>query len=284
MNKNQKFNICLVAPDNYVHSLAFLELGELIHYSLKELGLQTKIAFNNIESDQKNILIGCHLLNPSLISQLPRNTIILNTEQIYKDDTPWNQTIFDWAAMFDVWDYSIKNIEKFNSLGINNVQHFQIGFQQELSRIVKAENQDIDVLFYGSINDRRKIIIDALIKNGLKVKTLFGVYGKSRDEWISRSKIVLNHHFYHSQIFEVIRVFYLLTNSVAVMGEVNETTWIPAAYKAGICAAKYEDLIEKCMDLINNQVKRKALQENALESISRHPQKLFMSELLAAKE
>ena len=43
------------------------------------------------------------------------------------------------------------------------------------------QNKDIDVLFYGSINPRRKYIIDKLIENKIKVKTLFGVYEKERD-------------------------------------------------------------------------------------------------------
>ena len=31
----QKINICMVKPDNYIHSYAFVELGELIFFSLK---------------------------------------------------------------------------------------------------------------------------------------------------------------------------------------------------------------------------------------------------------
>jgi len=38
----------MVKPDNYIHSYAFVELGELIFFSLKDLGYQVSIGFNNL--------------------------------------------------------------------------------------------------------------------------------------------------------------------------------------------------------------------------------------------
>ena len=49
----------------------------------------------------------------------------------------------------------------------NNIEGklFNIGYQKELNRIKPSTGKDIDVLFYGSINPRRKYIIDKLIEN-----------------------------------------------------------------------------------------------------------------------
>lgn len=275
-----RFNICLVKPDNYIHSYAFLELGELLYFSLKELGHEVSFGFNNIEPSAINILIGCHLLDPSFIAQIPSSTIILNTEQVY-GETDWNKPIFAWAKHFQIWDYSPKNIEKLNQLGVDRTKLFRIGFQKELARLDLSGPKDIDVLFYGSVNERRKAIIDGLEARGLKVKVLFGVYGKDRDEWIERSKVVLNHHYYESQIFEIVRVFYLLTNSVAVIGEVNDTTAIDSIYQEGIYASRYEDLISNCVELASNQVLRDQIQAKALRAISQYPQTLFTQEALS---
>lgn len=275
-----RFNICLVKPDNYIHSYAFLELGELLYFSLKELGHEVSFGFNNIEPSAINILIGCHLLDPSFIAQIPSSTIILNTEQVY-GETDWNKPIFAWAKHFQIWDYSPKNIEKLNQLGVDRTKLFRIGFQKELARLDLSGPKDIDVLFYGSVNERRKAIIDGLEARGLKVKVLFGVYGKDRDEWIERSKVVLNHHYYESQIFEIVRVFYLLTNSVAVIGEVNDTTAIDSIYQEGIYASRYEDLISHCVELASNQVLRDQIQAKALRAISQYPQTLFTQEALS---
>lgn len=276
----KNFNICLIKPDNYVHSYAFSEIAELIYFSLRELNVGVTINFNKVEPSSKNILIGCHLLHPNFISQIPASTIILNTEQICDDLKSWNQTIFDWAKNFEVWDYSEKNIEKFKQMGVDKTKLFKIGFQKELVRISHEQIKDIDILFYGHLNERREIIIDALEKRGLKVKTLFGIFGRERDEWIARSKIVLNHHFYNSQIFEIVRVFYLLTNSVAVVGEVNPATSINSMYLEGIYPAKYEDLLSKCIELIANDRLRHEVEMAALQSIIKFPQKEFIRELI----
>jgi hypothetical protein len=276
----KKINICLIRPDNYIHSYAFLELGELIYFSLKDLGFEATLGFNRIEPDVKNILIGCHLLDPKFIEQVPKSTIILNTEQIYSDTTDWNKNIFQWVTNFEVWDYSIRNIKKLEEIGVKKVKFFKIGFQKELARLDKSKKKDVDVLFYGSINERRKDILDKLVAKGLTVKTLFGVYGRERDEWVERSKLVLNHHFYNSQIFEIVRVFYLLTNSVAVVGEVNESTSIGAMCREGVYAAKYDDLVAGCVELIKDDAVRQRIQVEALNSISKYPQKIFTQEIL----
>jgi hypothetical protein len=276
----KKINICLIKPDNYIHSYAFYELGELIYFSLKELGFEATLVFNQILPNARNILIGCHLLDPKIIDQVPKSTIILNTEQIYSDTANWNKNIFAWVKNFEVWDYSKRNIEKLNEIGVDRAKFFQIGFQKELARLNNSKTKDIDILFYGSINQRRKDVLEKLIAKGLRVKTLFGVYGKERDEWIERSKLVLNHHFYNSQIFEIVRVFYLLTNSVAVVGEVNQATSIEAMCREGIYTAKYDDLVAGCEKVLIDDVVRREIQTKALDSISKYPQKLFTQEAL----
>lgn len=276
----KKINLCLIKPDKYIHSYAFWELGELLYYSLQDLGYEANLVFNKVDSSAKNIIIGCHLLSPKFIAQMPKSTVILNTEQIYNDATEWNANIFAWVRNFEIWDYSTKNIEKFKALGFCNAKHLKIGFQKELVRIQKAKDRDIDVLFYGSVNDRRKKVLDQLVASGLTVKVLFGVYGKERDRLIERSKIVLNHHFYNSKIFEIIRVFYLLTNSIAVVGEVSESTFIDTIYRTGIYEAKYDDLVAGCIKIVRDDITRDKIEEKALESISKYPQKLFTLEVL----
>ena len=83
--------------------------------------------------------------------------------------------------------------------------------------------QDIDVLFCGSMNERRMQIIQALKDSTLFDKPLviaqFVGYGAYRDKYIARSKIVLNMHYYTPGIFEIARVSYLLANKKCVVSE-----------------------------------------------------------------
>jgi hypothetical protein len=266
------YNVCIVAPNGYNHSFAFWELAELIHYSLLELGHGSKLQLNAVDVNAKNIIIGCHLLDPNFINHAPKNSVILNTEQLEGNGTNWNEGIYRWVKNFEVWDYSQKNITTLKEQGIADPKHLKIGYQKELRRINFSESPDIDVLFYGSINDRRKKILDQLASEGLRVKAVFGIYGQERDHLVARSKIVLNHHFYESEIFEVVRVFYLLINSAAVVGEVNEKTSISDLYKKAIWHAPYNDLIEACLKISRDDVFREKIAVKGFNLISQHPQ------------
>jgi len=275
-----KYNVCLISPTNYIHVLAFWELAELIHYSLIELGHESSLQFKKMEKDATNIVFGCHLLNTELIPKIPQSTIFINTEQIYLNENQWNKNIFEWAKYFEFWDYSEKNILKFKELGIPNVKLLKLGFQKELSRIKKSPHPEIDILFYGSLNERRQKILLQLGGKGLKVKSVVGLYGKERDQLIANSKVVLNHHFYTSEIFEIVRVFYLLSNAIPVVGEVNNTTSIDEIYKNAICAAPYDEIVEACEKLIQNASNREATAIKGYEVISKYPQSVFTSLLI----
>lgn len=275
-----KFNICIIKPGSYSHSLAFLEIAELINFTLQELGIKSTITFNRVLPDAKNIIFGCHLLRPDQVGSIPKNSIIFNTEQLNGIEDNWNKNILDWGKIFEIWDYSAQNIAVLQKYNIENVKRFRFGFQKKLARIEKSKNPEIDLLFYGSVNERRSLILNQLINSGMKVKILFDVYGIERDRWIGNSKLIINHHYYNSQIFEIVRVFYLMTNSIAVVGEVNESTSIDEEYKTGFYNSPYEDLVSNCIKLVQNKEIRETIQSSALKTISSYPQASFLSDIL----
>ena len=241
-------------------------------YGLRDLGFEAGINFNRTFPGAVNIIIGVHLLPPNLISKVPVRCIVLNTEQIFSDTTPWMSNIFEWAKKFPVWDYSVRNIEKWNNLGFSDVSLLRLGYHSLLDRIPKDKNKDIDVLFYGSVGGRRKVVLDGLAEKGVNLKSVFGVYGPTRDELISRSKIIINIHHYESKIFEVVRVFYLMTNAKAVVSEVDELTHIDDSYVGGIKAAKYDFLVDACLELLANDKRRIEQEDLAYETIKKMPQ------------
>lgn len=241
-------------------------------HGLRDMGFQAGVVFNKTFPDAVNIIIGVHLLAPSVIGRVPKKCIILNTEQIHSDNTPWMPNIIAWAKNFPVWDYNQRNIEKWNELGVMNVGLLRLGYHPMLERIPKVKNKDIDVLFYGSIGERRKKILDELIAAGVNLETAFGVYGPARDELISRSKVIINIHHYNSKIFEVVRAFYLMTNAKAVVSEVDEFTHIDDVYLNGVRPARYELLVDACLELIASEGKRSEKEQSAYEAIKKIPQ------------
>jgi hypothetical protein len=275
------FHVCLLQPEGYIHSGAFYELAELIALGLHDLGHDCAVQLNSIHPDARNILIGCHLLNPAHVAQLPTNTIVLNTEQVFENESPFSAKVLDWARRFEIWDYSPRNREWLVKQGAQRIHLLGIGYHPSLHRIARKE-QDIDVLFYGSLNERRTAMLEQLRQAGLVVQHLFGVYGSARDEWIARSKVVLNLHYYDSKIFEIVRVHYLMNNAKAVVGEVGPDTVIDPRYLGGFLAADYDGLVEACLALCRDGGRRSELEQQALRTLSALPQSAIMAGLVEA--
>ncbi|MDT6998031.1 CgeB family protein [Burkholderia cenocepacia] len=277
------YNLCIVRPPGYAHSGAFTELAEAIAYGLEDLGHAVHFNENTMMSDARNILIGCHLADPRATEHVPADTIVVNTEQLHVDEQPWNEAIYRWASRYETWDYSERNLAKLHGLGIGHARYLKLGFHPKLRRIPNDVEQDIDVLFYGTIGPRRAAILDALQARGLNVGIVSGgLYGAERDAFIARAKVVLNLHHYASHIFEVVRAFYLMTNGKAIVGEVSPTTSVDPDYANGFRAAPYDALVEACVELVRDPAQRRRLEADALATIGRHPQARSLAPLLAA--
>ncbi|WP_322079681.1 hypothetical protein [Burkholderia cepacia] len=276
------YNICIVRPHGYAHSGAFTELAEVIAYGLEDLGHPVHVNENTMMSDARNILIGCHLADPGSTAHVPDDTIVVNTEQLHVDEQPWNDKIYRWTSRYETWDYSERNLTKLNTLGIDSARYLKLGFHPKLQRIPNDVEQDIDVLFYGTIGPRRAVVLDALRARGLNVGIVSGgIYGAQRDAFIARAKVVLNLHHYASHIFEIVRAFYLMTNGKAIVGEVSPTTAIDPDYAGGFRAAAYDALVDTCVELVRDAAQRRCLEVAARETIGRLPQALMLAPLLS---
>lgn len=213
------FHIC------HVYSMpnceAFSEVADLLEASLRELGHVVSKGHNQIREGATNIVLGANLLKPEAIPDGVR-IIIYQLEQLWEGSVWWNEHIKGILKRADeVWDYDPANIAFLKEqLGIE-AQHVIIGYHKALIRIPRRE-KDIEVLHYGSMNERRAGIIKQIEDTGVKVTQAFGVWGKERDELIARAKVVLNIHFYDVAIFEQVRVSYLLNNGVLVVSESSE--------------------------------------------------------------
>ena len=210
-----KFNICLIQPTGYIHTLALLEAAEYVLHKIKALGHEVQIVKNRIYPTGINIIFGAHI-NPENNLNLPKNTIIFNTEQLSENSDWTNSEYLKILNKGFVWDYSNTNLKLIPHLKKCLVNFY---FEEKLKRIAFQQNKNYDLAFYGSINDRRTRIIDTLISKGLKIKTILGLYSKERDDSIKDCRAVLNLHYYESQIFQQIRAFYPLINGIPVISE-----------------------------------------------------------------
>ncbi len=160
-------------------------------------------------------------------------------------------------------DFSDRNRRTLVRAGVPHADLLEVGYSPGLTRIrpVAQVDKDIDVLFYGSTNERRARILTALQEKGLKVANLFGVYGEERDAMIARAKVVLNLHYYRASIFEAVRVSYLLANRVCVVSEGEPGDPDAARFAGGLAMVPYDALVAACVALAADPERRASLAE-----------------------
>jgi SAM-dependent methyltransferase len=274
-----KFQIALIRPRGYLHTEAFRELAETLQLGLQSLGHGAQIQENIVDPRCTNLILGAHLLAPEQMQILPPGSIIYNLEQL--GGAQLKPAYYELAARRQIWDYDLRNIEHWKRLNCAySPIHVPIGYVPELSRIAASPCQDIDVLFYGSLNERRNRILNALKDAGIKVHAVFGVYGKDRDDLIARSKIVLNVHFYESKVFEIVRVSYLLANSKAVVTECSSDAEMEEGVSDAVLGLPYDRLVEGCRAVLESDTERQALETRGFQWFSQRKESDILSNAL----
>ena len=258
-----RFHIVHIVPNPRLHGLyGYSELIAALQWGLTELGHETTAAVNSIGRDKINIVLGGQMIAAGEIKQFPPGTIFYNLEQLAKisPENLWPvwKTI---ASEFRVWEYSQRNMPVWEQFQPKfPVKLAPVGWSPILRRIPKRENEDIDVLFYGLPSNARFAAFNNLCKAWVKCVFACGLYGKERDELISRAKIVLNINRYdQSRIFEVVRVSYLLANEKAVVSDIYPDSFIEPDLKDAVAFSPIDGILETCQKLLKDDAARQEL-------------------------
>lgn len=105
------------------------------------------------------------------------------------------------------------------------------------------EARPIDILFFGSMNDRRAQLIEQIEASGRGVTLPSGpLYGPERDELVKQARAVFNCHFYESSRFEQARAFQCLSLGTPVISERSAGTLPPPQFEDAIFWVGRQDL------------------------------------------
>ncbi len=151
----------------------------------------------------------------------PPGAIIYNTEDIGVEANG-GTVVADprarWAG-HEVWDAVEVNAKK------HGATYVPIGYHPSMTRFAPAEEQDIDVLLYGCMNERRSSLLQALADRGLNVVSVSGSYGAERDAMLARAKVVLNVPFNPAGSWPTHRASHLVANGVFMLSEDAPDRW-----------------------------------------------------------
>ena len=271
-DKHPFVRIVRIFLQGYLHYRVFDEVVESLLFGLIECGVAACVVDNELDPKVPNIVIGAHLLSDGQLDALPQNVILYNFEQFCCNSVWIRPSYINALSSHRCWDYSRYNIAALTRLRPNVSPEFvPVGYAPLLTRWSKpsGDEEEIDVLFYGCMNPRRKKVLDALAAEGYIVQIAFGVYGTERDSIIRKAKLVLNIHYYDSHILEAVRVSYLMANSKAVVSECADDTEVYSHYRDGICLVVYDELVHACVDLLTDSAKRRELEKQALSAIKK---------------
>jgi hypothetical protein len=109
------------------------------------------------------------------------------------------------------FDYTSINVGCYPDSCKDKVRVLTPPIKSDVDRATTSQLSDgPDVLFYGSMNSRRNIIIGNLTKQlnarGHSVKVVHGLFGEELLDLVAQSKVVLNIHFYENSILESDRI------------------------------------------------------------------------------
>lgn len=272
-----RFSIYVASTPGYAHAGAFTEVAHCLSASLRDLGHAAEciedISALGTGSADPVIVLGTNLVahDPALRADLPASALLYNLEQI-EVGSPWcSDELLALYRDHRVLDYSPQNIDRLGQLGITDVGLLEVGYHPTLTR-VESGPEDIDVLFYGSLNDRRAAVLADLQARGAVVHHAFGVYGAERDALIARSSVVLNMHYFEARVFEIVRVSYLLANRRFVVSERGGDATLEAPFAAGLAFADYDELADTVESFLTNPHARATVAARGFDIMCSRPQ------------
>jgi len=154
---------------------------------------------------------------------LPKNKYILyQTEQYNQSNIPKisDKLIED---CYTIYDYSNVNLKYYNENFISQIKILTPLIETSFLSQNITFHKDIDILFVGTINDRRNKILEKLEQwcknNNYNIKIVSNIFGAELIEIINNSKLIINLHYYDNAILEVFRLHDILPYSCKIISE-----------------------------------------------------------------
>ena len=188
--------------------------------------------------------------------EVPSGGIVLNTENVPGQ-------VADPRALWpdaELWDISASNAAKYGAT------HVPVGYHASMERFTRSAAPDIDVVFTGCLNERRRAVLQELADHGLSVCHVPpGIYGAERDALLARSKLALNMQFYADGIYPVLRVAHLVANGVPVLSEAHADGW------SFVASCDYAELVDTAVTMLERPYDTERSAWNALEMFRCRP-------------
>jgi hypothetical protein len=237
-------HLCVMQPAGYVHAMALLDAAVYFKHQFERLGARVSLAKNRLRHDAINFVFGAHLGFDAAQAE-HSNCVIVNLEQLGSNGAQLPPRYLELLRRSAVVDYDAGNIEAYRGQRQRaDIPLVSFSFAPYLRQAhplaAELAQRPIDLLFFGSMNERRQALIQRIEACGLSVSLFDGpLYGPERDAYILQAKAVLNCHFYDSARFEQVRAFQTLSLGTPLICERTPATQAGDLYDT--CAMWFDE-------------------------------------------
>jgi hypothetical protein len=196
------------------------------------------------------------VLAPQAFRRLPEKFIAVQVEQLASSRGFDLQLRSVLESSDEIFDFSTANIgvlkDHFDANKIHVLQPSPMDLID--SRYAEFECRDIEVLFYGwTASKRRREALDTLARE-FAVEVVEGTYESELANLISRSRCVINVHFYEDSILETIRLSESMSYGTPVISEdARDRADFPYAHLVEfVPLGDWDRLLDSVLDIVRN--------------------------------
>ncbi len=258
------------------------DIVETYRLAAEKLGYPTSYADRCLQPGAINILFFFWDVPWEVIAPYHPDCIVVNFEPMVPGTHAWRDNYLDVLRRCYLWEYSQTNFQRNRELHFNVADYVPLGWEEQaapilpLAEILPDAQQDIDVVFFGTMTQRRADVLDALISRGLRVQLTNGGQSwtvEERDAYLRRAKLVLNfHNWDESRVVEIGRLSILFRQRKAVVCELYPDSEIENDLRAAVVGAPYHALTDTVLALLVDAPRRAALERASLPLLARRAQ------------
>ena len=198
----------------YNHSVYFNEYANPLFSTLKNSGWEVTLTTTlPLPPDSFYIMFG--LLSASVPAPLTPYIAVQLEQETSSFFTP--EYIDKLRGAVEVWEFSASTIP---FLATHGVKAYHVPLGKVPTPLTPIGVEDIDVVFLGVLNPRRREVLDALLNAGVHVATSDRIFGTVKDELVARARLVLNIHYYPNATLEQLRILPALSTGKLVISEI----------------------------------------------------------------
>lgn len=180
-----------------------------------------------------------------------RRCAIFNFEQLGSTSALAGPGYRQWLADWLVLDYHAGNVAFLERENGARQQVLELPIVPSRSLASTGPHEkSVDVLFYGTLSDRRRAVLNRLEERGLKIEVVAGAYGQELAPAVQRARLVLHIHFYDNSLFPIARVLQPVMQGVPVVCETSRFSPLNDWSDSGIAFAGYDGLVQACVELL----------------------------------